>query len=129
MLGKSSTTELHSWPRLKLFIRVSEPCMRGQPVVWESGKGKLFSICTGIVSAISWGRGGVEMNLCQNFKHLNICEENGVEFQVLPLPLKPSDRKLGLPGYRGTYLPVEYLRHLTTVTVPTKAAAVYQLLT
>lgn len=27
------------------------------------------------------------------------------------------------------YLPVEYLRHLTTVTVPTKAAAVYQLLT
>lgn len=44
----------------------------------------------------------IETKLCQNFKHLNICEESGVEFQVLPLPLKTSDKRLGLPGYRGT---------------------------
>lgn len=105
--------------------------MHEGPASGKGNQGKasclVFVLALCLLSA--GGGGGVEMNLCQNFKHLNICEENGVEFQVLPLPLKPSDRRLGLPGYRGTYLPVEYLRHLTTVTVPTKAAAVYQLLT
>lgn len=39
------------------------------------------------------------------------------------MPLKTLDRRL------GTEVPdVQYLRHLTIVTVPTKAAAVYQLL-
>lgn len=115
ILGKSSTTELHPWPRLKPFIHVSKPFIRGQHVVWGSGRGWLLSVWTGIESALSWGD-NVKRKLCQNFKHLNICEENGVKFQVLPLPLKTWDRRLGLPGYRGT--DCEYL-HLTAVTVPT----------
>lgn len=92
ILGKSSTTELHPWPRLKLFIHVSKPFIRGQHVVWGSGRGWLLSVWTGIESAISWGD-NVKRKLCQNFKHLNICEENGVKFQVLPLPLKRWDRR------------------------------------
>lgn len=68
--------------------------------------GWLLSIWTGIESAVSCGGEGdnVKRKLCQNFKHLNICEENGLKFQVLPLPLKTSDRRLGLPGYRGTWV-------------------------
>lgn len=33
ILGKSSTTELHPWLRLKLFIHVSKLFIRGQYVV------------------------------------------------------------------------------------------------
>lgn len=97
ILGKSPTTELHPWPKLKLFIRVSGRSLgTSKGPAWESGKAGCL-VCELALRLLSGGD-YIETELCQNFKHLNICEENGVEFQVLPLPLKTSDRRLGLLG-------------------------------
>lgn len=72
-------------------------------MVWESGKAgsSVFQLALSLLSA---GETRSKIKLCQNFKHLNIRKENEVEFQVLPLPLKTLDRRLGLSGYRGTGL-------------------------